>query len=110
MYHGNRPRCALHLIIRYRRKTEAAMAATKRNLKRLFSLPALAGMAFILTGASVIGSAQTPPSGSQAAPPETKSFPADQLNDLVVPIAPYPDPLPSEVLVASTYPLEVVEA
>jgi hypothetical protein len=35
---------------------------------------------------------------------------AEQLDNLVAPIALYPDPLLSQVLVASTYPLEVVEA
>jgi len=35
---------------------------------------------------------------------------SDQLDDLVAPIALYPDPLLSQVLVACTYPLEVVEA
>jgi len=35
---------------------------------------------------------------------------ADQLNNLVAPIALYPDPLLSQILVACTYPLEVVEA
>ncbi|MDE3186089.1 MAG: DUF3300 domain-containing protein, partial [Acidobacteriota bacterium] len=34
----------------------------------------------------------------------------DQLDDLVAPIALYPDPLLGQVLAASTYPLEVVEA
>jgi uncharacterized protein DUF3300 len=34
----------------------------------------------------------------------------EQLADLVAPVALYPDPLLSQVLVASTYPLEVVEA
>jgi hypothetical protein len=34
----------------------------------------------------------------------------NQLDDLVAPIALYPDPLLSQILVASTYPLEVVEA
>src|SRR5277367_6439204 len=34
----------------------------------------------------------------------------DQLDSLVAPIALYPDPLLSQVLVASTYPLEIVEA
>ena len=34
----------------------------------------------------------------------------DQLNNLVAPIALYPDPLLSQVLAASTYPLEIVEA
>jgi len=35
---------------------------------------------------------------------------ANQLNDLVAPIALYPDALISQVLVASTYPLELVQA
>ena len=34
----------------------------------------------------------------------------DQLNDLVAPVALYPDPLLGQVLAASTYPLEIVEA
>src|ERR1700674_2571194 len=34
----------------------------------------------------------------------------DQLDGLVAPIALYPDPLISQVLVASTYPVEIVEA
>ena len=34
----------------------------------------------------------------------------EQLNNLVAPIALYPDPLLGQLLVASTYPLEVVEA
>jgi len=36
-------------------------------------------------------------------------IPADQLDALVAPIALYPDPLLSQVLVASTYPLEIVQ-
>jgi uncharacterized membrane protein YgcG len=47
--------------------------------------------------------AQTPAVSQQA-------WSADQLDNLVAPIALYPDPLLSQVLVASTYPLEVVEA
>jgi len=51
----------------------------------------------------------------QAAPPAQPSPPPqplspDQLDTLVAPIALYPDPLLSQVLAASTYPLEVVEA
>jgi len=41
----------------------------------------------------------------QAAPP----IPNDQLNSLVAPIALYPDPLLSQLLVASTYPLEIIQ-
>ncbi|HML16552.1 MAG TPA: DUF3300 domain-containing protein, partial [Bryobacteraceae bacterium] len=35
---------------------------------------------------------------------------ADQLDNLVAPIALYPDPLLGQILAASTYPLEIVEA
>ncbi len=44
---------------------------------------------------------------NQEAPAAT--IPADQLDSLVAPIALYPDPLLSQVLVASTYPLEIVQ-
>src|ERR1039457_4860063 len=43
-------------------------------------------------------------------PPPNQTLTPDQLNDLVAPIALYPDPLLSQIMVASTYPLEVVEA
>ncbi len=43
-------------------------------------------------------------------PPPSQTLTPDQLDDLVAPIALYPDPLVSQILVASTYPLEVVEA
>jgi hypothetical protein len=47
-----------------------------------------------------------PPDTQQAAP----LLSPDQLNNLVAPIALYPDPLLSQVLSASTYPLEIVQA
>ena len=47
----------------------------------------------------------------QGTPPEQAAakIPSDQLDSLVAPIALYPDPLLSQVLVASTYPLEVIQ-
>ena len=82
-----------------------------RNSTRLLAVPALAGITFILTSALLTANAQTPPPpDSQVAPPQTQTFTADQLTDLVAPIALYPDGLLSQVLVASTYPLELVEA
>src|SRR5580704_6837326 len=51
-------------------------------------------------------------SPQQAAPPAEQAatkIPSDQLDSLVAPIALYPDPLLSQVLVASTYPLEVIQ-
>jgi hypothetical protein len=41
--------------------------------------------------------------------PAAQKLPADQLDALVAPIALYPDPLLSQALVASTYPLEIVQ-
>lgn len=44
-------------------------------------------------------------SAGQAAP----VIPDDQLDSLVAPVALYPDPLLTQVLVASTYPLEIIQ-
>lgn len=55
--------------------------------------------------------AATPPSqppATSATAPAVK-LPPDQLDSLVAPIALYPDPLLSQTLVASTYPLEVIQ-
>lgn len=46
------------------------------------------------------GRAQTP----------DKSLTSEQLEQLVAPIALYPDPLLAQVFMASTYPLEIVQA
>jgi hypothetical protein len=53
-----------------------------------------------------------PPPDQQASQPQQQqqSFPPEQLDSLVAPIALYPDSLLSQVLVAATYPLEIVEA
>ena len=47
---------------------------------------------------------------AQQDPGPAQLLSADQLDNLVAPIALYPDPLISQILVATTYPLEVVEA
>jgi hypothetical protein len=57
-----------------------------------------------------VASAQTPPPAQPASAPAQQLLTAGQLDALVAPIALYPDALLSEVLMASTYPLEVVEA
>lgn len=50
--------------------------------------------------------AQAPPNS----PASTPLLGPDQLDNLVAPIALYPDPLLGQVLAASTYPLEIVQA
>jgi hypothetical protein len=58
--------------------------------------------------------AQSPPDqqapAQQASAPQQQLLTGPQLDALVAPIALYPDALLSEILMASTYPLEVVEA
>lgn len=66
-------------------------------------------MALIVCAAFVYGQvSQSPPPAP--APESTPLLTPDQLDNLVAPIALYPDPLLGQILAASTYPLEVVEA
>lgn len=46
---------------------------------------------------------------SRTADEQAPKIPNDQLDSLVAPIALYPDPLLAQVLVASTYPLEIMQ-
>jgi hypothetical protein len=48
--------------------------------------------------------------GAQVAAPGAKSFSKEELEQLLAPVALYPDALLAQVLMASTYPLEVVQA
>jgi hypothetical protein len=72
--------------------------------------PALAGtLAVILFGSPAVAQNQPPsppPAAAQVAAPLTP----EQLDQLTAPIALYPDPLVGQILMAATYPLEVVEA
>src|SRR5579862_364634 len=81
-------------------------------MKNLCS-PALALLFTLFTATGVLF-AQEPPIAVAPAPQEVSQagapLPPDQLDSLVAPIALYPDPLLSQVLVASTYPLEIVQA
>src|SRR5258708_10546090 len=54
--------------------------------------------------------AQQPQPAAGAADQSQKTLSQGQLESLVAPIALYPDPILSQALVASTYPLEIVEA
>lgn len=53
--------------------------------------------------------AQQPPPQTQT-PAKSQTLSPEQLDSLTAPIALYPDPLLAQVLAASTYPLEIVEA
>jgi Protein of unknown function (DUF3300) len=65
--------------------------------------------ALLLLPGDLMAYAQSSP--QQDAPQEQPAakIPNDQLDSLVAPIALYPDPLLAQVLVASTYPLELIQ-
>src|SRR5262245_7049130 len=97
-------------------------AFQQRRLRRLSSVLCIA-----LLGNSSCSPPKTPQSQQSAASPQPAQspanqqtanaptdqtaarIPADQLDSLVAPIALYPDPLLSQLLVASTYPLEIIQ-
>jgi hypothetical protein len=72
-------------------------------MRRFPSLAMLSGL-YLFSG--VFLRAQQPP----PVPPPDQTLDPQQLENLVAPIALYPDPLLSQILVAATYPLEVVQA
>jgi hypothetical protein len=81
---------------------------------KVFRLAAAIALTVLLAAAS-FGQEPPPQAPDQQAPPDQNQLPAqpltpEQLEDMVAPIALYPDTLLSQILVASTYPIEVVEA
>lgn len=62
--------------------------------------------------ACIVGVAQQagPPPPAQGEPPPNAPLPQDQLQELVAPIALYPDALVAQILAAATYPTQIVEA
>ena len=75
-------------------------------LQLLRELIAIICVAALAPGSTALAATQEQPpaSNSQAA-----MLPPEQLDSLVAPIALYPDPMLSQTLVASTYPLEVIQ-
>ena len=66
-------------------------------------------LVFLLTAPAGIG-AQQPAQEQGAGTAQGYTYTQEQLDQLLAPIALYPDALLSQILMASTYPLEVVEA
>lgn len=75
--------------------------------KVLRNLVAIVCAIALVPGDSSVLALQAP--SSTPAAQESVKLPDDQLDSLVAPIALYPDPLLSQTLVASTYPLEIIQ-
>jgi len=72
-----------------------------------FLVAVITSISLIISGNAMVF-AQTVPTAEVPAQAAAK-IPSDQLDALVAPIALYPDPLLSQTLVASTYPLEIIQ-
>ena len=80
------------------------MSIHVRSLTKRF-MAVMCSLLLIPSGAPLVAAQGQSPTPSGPA----QLIPADQLDSLVAPIALYPDPLLAQVLVASTYPLEIVQ-
>src|SRR5580693_8710717 len=87
-------------------------AKTKTALRRIFLCTATFALALGLAAAPARAQDAMPATQvqTQSQTPSDQELSEGQLEQLVAPIALYPDPLLTQVLMASTYPLEVVEA
>jgi hypothetical protein len=85
---------------------------TARNVHLTRWLRAIAFAVLVILPASAAERNLTPPAGAepQAANPSQEILKPEELEALVAPIALYPDTLLALILMASTYPLEVVQA
>jgi uncharacterized membrane protein YgcG len=66
--------------------------------------------ALLLALTPVVAQQPPPAPATAAANPGAKTFSQQDLDQLLAPIALYPDPLLAQIFMASTYPLEVVQA
>ena len=84
------------------------MTNTRGKIVSRKVLSIVCGFSLLPAGALLMAQPQFPPPAQT--PPAGQPLSPDQLDNLVAPIALYPDNLLSQILVAATYPLEVVEA
>src|SRR5712691_1000300 len=64
----------------------------------------------LLLSVSLVFAQETMLEPQQNAPTQSRTFTQQELDQMLAPVALYPDSLLSQILMASTYPLEVVEA
>src|SRR5437773_7601794 len=86
-------------------KRKALRVEAARTLAR--SIVAITCGSLLLAGTPLVQAWHV--SQQPATTQQTVKIPSDQLDALVAPIALYPDNLLSQTLVASTYPLEIIQ-
>jgi hypothetical protein len=96
----------IHLYVRATVEKQKFMKS--QSHKPFHCVIAVMGVAFLLLGSTAV-LAQQAESQVMTTTKEAPKIPNDQLDSLVAPIALYPDQLLSQTLVASTYPLEIIQ-
>jgi hypothetical protein len=86
------------------------MRILMRNCNPLLSGTLAFGAALAVCAGPLQAAQQDAPPSQMAGPPPSAPLPPDQLQQLVAPIALYPDNLVAQILAASAYPAQVVEA
>src|SRR5271168_3885662 len=76
----------------------------------LFRIVAFRAVAIAMTASLATGPLIETALAQDAESEQAQTISKEKLEQLVAPIALYPDPLLTQVLMASTYPLEVVQA
>ena len=82
----------------------------RNTIRRLFVFSLLAGALLGANPLPALGQAATQQAAVQPNTAPAATYQPGELEALVAPIALYPDQLLAKVLIASTYPLEIVEA
>jgi Protein of unknown function (DUF3300) len=82
----------------------------RSKLTSMFRIVAAGAVLFVPLGTTLMLAQEAQPAATAEQQVPRSTLSPQQLDNLVAPLALYPDPLLSQVLVASTYPLEVVEA
>ena len=90
---------------------KAARRGARRMARMLrHGLGALLSVVLMLPPASAWGQAAAPAQPTAAATPSATTYNPEQLDAMLAPIALYPDDLLVQMLMAATYPLQIVEA
>jgi hypothetical protein len=90
---------------RFKMKTKVLRSGSRNLIRHLIAITC--ATLLVPTGGAIF--ARNIPVQTAPAAQETAKIPPEQLDSLVAPIALYPDPLLSQALVASTYPLELMQ-
>jgi hypothetical protein len=91
-------------------KIELGMNSLRRDIMKKVAVFQMVMVLFLCMNLAVLPGLQAQEAKQEAAKQEGPSFRPEEIDQMLAPIALYPDSLLAQVLAASTYPLEIVQA